>query len=43
MNRMIEFVEQYNRKTFITDMFLMTTDFTYEQLYAIANYKKERW
>ena len=35
------FVEEYISKTFITDTVLMTTNFTYDQLYAIANYRKD--
>lgn len=38
---MREFVEDYMQKMFVTDVFLMTYSFTYEQLYAIANYRKD--
>lgn len=38
---MRSFAEEYLKKSFITDTFLITTNFTYDQLYAISNYRKD--
>lgn len=34
-------VEEHLKRNFVTDLFLMTHDFTYQELYAIANYRKD--
>lgn len=39
---MSEFVENFMLKTHVSDSFLATTNFTYDQLYAITNYRKDQ-
>lgn len=39
---MSEFVENFMQKTAVSEAFLTEFPFTYDQLYAITNYRKDQ-